>query len=191
MNEEIWKDVVGYEGLYEVSSHGQVRTHKEKKTWSSVHNTWRHWKQRILKEKNKAGRDVRVSLWKNGKDKSFLVHRLVAFAFIPAIEGKDSINHIDGNPRNNLVENLEWCDHTENNNHAFDSGLIKIGKTTYVINTNEKSINAFRSQAKASVFMGKNEKFVSGRATAGSSNRVGDYEFFFDEAEATTRLEGL
>ena len=116
---------------------------------------------------------------------------MVAFAFIPTVEGKDSINHIDGNPRNNLVENLEWCDHTENNNHAFDSGLIKTGKTTYVINIKEKSINTFRSQAKASVFIGKNEKIISSRATAGSSNRIGDYEFFFDEAEAIARLEGL
>ena len=190
MNKEIWKDVVGYEGLYEVSSLGQVRTHKDKTTYTKRHGV-RRWKQRILKEKNKTGRDIRVDLWLEGKPKSFLVHRLVAFAFIPTVEGKDSINHIDGNPRNNNVENLEWCDHTENNNHAFDSGLIKTGKTTYVINTKEKSINAFRSQTKASVFIGKNGQFISSRATAGGSNRVGVYEFFFDEAEAIARLEGL
>ena len=58
-----------------------------------------HWKQRYLKDKTPNGRDVRVTLWKNGKRKRFLVHRLVAFAFIPMIEGKNCINHIDGNPK--------------------------------------------------------------------------------------------
>lgn len=116
---ELWKDVVGYEGIYEVSSKGRVRTHKNKVTWSNRYQKWRHWKQRYLKDKTPNGRDVRVTLWKNGKRKDFLVHRLVAFAFIPMIEGKNCINHIDGNPKNNNVENLEWCNHLENNRHAL------------------------------------------------------------------------
>lgn len=190
MNEEIWKDVVGYEGLYEVSSLGQVRTHKDKTTYTKRHGV-RRWKQRILKEKNKTGRDIRVSLWKDGKDKSFLVHRLVAFAFIPAVEGKDSINHIDGNPRNNLVENLEWCNHAENNDHALNTGLRSQSLVTYIVDTEEKKIHRFRSQSKASEYLGRNEKFIADRIRKNRGNKDRDYEFFFDEAEAVTRLERL
>lgn len=65
---EEWKDVIGYEGSYEVSNYGRVRTHKYKTTYTSKHGI-RHWKQRILKEKSKTNRDVRISLWKNGKKK--------------------------------------------------------------------------------------------------------------------------
>lgn len=63
MNNEIWKDVVGYEGIYEVSNYGRVRTHKDKTTYTQRHGI-RHWKQRILKEKSRTNRDVRISLWK-------------------------------------------------------------------------------------------------------------------------------
>lgn len=93
---EEWKDVVGYEGIYEVSNRGRVRTHKNKTTYTIKHGI-RHWKQRILKEKAKNNRDVRVSLWKGGKRKDYLVHRLVAEAFIPNPANKPTVNHIDGN----------------------------------------------------------------------------------------------
>lgn len=65
--EVIWKDIPQYEGIYEVSNDGRVRTHKDKKTWSSRYNTWREWEQRELKEKNPKGRDVRVSCTKMEK----------------------------------------------------------------------------------------------------------------------------
>ena len=89
---EIWKDVVGYEGIYEVSNHGRVRTKEGKTTYSEIHGT-RVWKSRILKEKNPKGRDVRVTLWKDKQDKSYLVHQLVGKAFIPLIPNKNCINH--------------------------------------------------------------------------------------------------
>lgn len=63
---EIWKDVVGYENIYEVSSYGRVRTTIGKTTYTERHGV-RHWKQRYLKNKTPKGRDVRVSLWKDGK----------------------------------------------------------------------------------------------------------------------------
>ncbi|MCK1976039.1 NUMOD4 motif-containing HNH endonuclease [Jeotgalicoccus huakuii] len=164
---EIWKDVVGYEGLYEVSNHGRVRTHKDKTTYSSLHGI-RKWKQRILKEKNPNGRDVRVSLWKNKTDKSYLVHRLVALAFIPEIPGKRSINHIDGNPRNNHVSNLEWCDHRENNNHAFDNNLMTSNKNVFLLNTETGESHYFRSLSKASQFLGRKPGYLSGKLKKGA-----------------------
>lgn len=157
---EIWKDVVGYEGIYEVSNKGRVRTHKDKVSWSKRYKKWRHWKQRYLKDKTPNGRDVRVTLWKNGKPKDALVHRLVAFAFIPTIKGKKCINHIDGNPKNNNVENLEWCNHLENNRHAFETGLVGTNMKVKLINHLGIEYE-FISMSRASKFLGRNHGYVS------------------------------
>ena|SRR5699024_185881 len=156
---ENWKDVVGYEGIYEVSDYGRIRTHKDKTTYTNKHGI-RRWKQRYLKNKTPNGRDVRVSLWKNGKHKDFLVHRLVAFAFIPLVEGKDCINHKDGNPKNNCVENLEWCNHLENNRHAFETGLMSYCMKVKLINHLGIEYE-FISMAKASRFLERNDGYIS------------------------------
>ncbi|MCH4390375.1 NUMOD4 domain-containing protein [Staphylococcus haemolyticus] len=158
MNEK-WKDVVGYEGIYEVSNKGRVRTHKNKTTYTKKHGV-RHWKQRYLKDKTPNGRDVRVSLWKDGKHKDFLVHRLVAFAFMPVVKGKECINHIDGNPKNNNVENLEWCNHLENNRHAFETGLMHTNMAVKLINHLGIEYE-FISMSRASQFLGRNNGYIS------------------------------
>lgn len=156
---EIWKDVVGYENIYEVSNFGRVRTHKNKTTFTKKHGI-RHWKQRYLKDKTPNGRDVRVNLWKNGQSKDFLVHRLVGFAFIPLVEGKECINHIDGNPKNNDVSNLEWCNHLENNRHAFENGLIRTNMAVKL--TNHIGIEyEFISMSIAGEFLGRNHGYIS------------------------------
>ena len=102
---EIWEDVRGYEGLYKVSSMGKVKSLK----WG---------KERILRpEKNNKGY-LRVTLCKDGKNKRFYVHRLVAEAFIPNPNNLPCINHKDENPLNCNVENLEWCTQKENVNYG-------------------------------------------------------------------------
>lgn len=159
---EIWKDVVGYEGIYEVSNKGRVRTHKDKVSWSNRYQKWRHWQQRYLKDKTPNGRDVRVSLWKDGKPKDFLVHRLVAFAFIPIVKGKNCINHIDGNPKNNHVDNLEWCNHLENNRHAFENNLIDTQKAVKLTHLDLGIQLEFISMSKASKWLGRNTGYLSG-----------------------------
>ncbi|MCG1009249.1 HNH endonuclease [Salinicoccus sp. ID82-1] len=174
---EIWKDVVGYEGIYEVSTHGRVRTHINKTTHSNRHGV-RKWRQRVLKEKDPKGRDVRVSLWKDKVEKSHLVHRLVADAFIPRTRGKDSINHIDGNPRNNHVSNLEWCDYKHNNNHAFDTGLIKTGREIFLVHKETGEAKYFRSMARAGKFLGKNAGYISALLKRGEKE-VDDYRILF------------
>ena len=78
MVDEIWRDIIGYEGLYEVSNFGKVRTHKDKVTHSDRHGI-RHWKQRILKPKSKASREPRVALWKDKQPTDYLVHRLAVY----------------------------------------------------------------------------------------------------------------
>lgn len=158
---EIFKDVVGYEGIYEVSNYGRIRTHKDKTTTNSK-NTTRKWQQRYLKDKTPNGRNVRVELWKNGKSTSYLVHRIVAQAFIPMIYGKQDINHIDGNPKNNRVDNLEWCNHLENNRHAYENGLIKISSRIKLTSMASGEEFCFESMAKASAFINKNVGYISG-----------------------------
>lgn len=156
----VWRDVVGYEGIYEVSDAGEIRTNKNKTTYTKRHGV-RKWRQRKLKQKVSKDNNCRVNLWKNGKDKTWLVHRVVALAFIPIVEGKDFINHKDGNRLNNNVKNLEWCNYTENNNHAFDNELIKTGQKIKMHNKETGERYEFRSMTKAAEFLGKSHGFIS------------------------------
>lgn len=115
MKDIIWKPVVGYEGLYEVSNTGIVRGLER---FGNRNHTF----QKELKpSKNK--RYEEVKLYKDGGKRTFKVHRLVAMAFVPNVENKPQINHIDGNKNNNNAENLEWCTQSENNRHAIDNNL--------------------------------------------------------------------
>lgn len=126
--EEIWKDVVGYEGLYQVSDFGRVKS-LDMMAWNGIS----HWfkKGRILKI-NKTGRDYKkengayCSISIGGNKMS--VHRLKAIAFIPNPENKPCINHRDGVKSNNGYhadgkDNLEWCTYSENEIHAHKIGL--------------------------------------------------------------------
>lgn len=158
-DEEIWADIEGYEGFYQVSNHGRVRSMKR-------------GARKYLKNKNPSGRDVRVSLWKEKRPKDFLVHRLVVMAFLPKVEGKNYVNHKDGNPKNNHISNLEWCNHSENNNHAFDNRLIKTARRVVLVNQQTLDTYYFRSASKASHFLGKRDTFVSNLIERG----VGEYE---------------
>ena len=108
--EEAWKDVVGFEGEYQISNLGRLK-HFSKKGWN------------ILKNTNKKGWYFNVILVGKSKTKSIKIHRLVAEAFIPNPENKPCINHKDGNKQNNCVDNLEWATQKENIEHARRTGL--------------------------------------------------------------------
>ncbi len=119
--EEIWKDIKEYNG-YQVSNLGRVRTFN-KTTFTTKHGV-RHWENRILKPREDIkNRSLSVSLWKNGKNRSHLIHRLVAETFIPNPDNKPEVNHIDGDRHNNKLDNLEWTTKQENMQHAFRTGL--------------------------------------------------------------------
>lgn len=122
MINEIWKDVPGYEGLYQVSNLGEVRSlpRYEKDKNNKLYKR----KGVILKQSKTTTGYWKVELCKNGTRKSLKVHRLVALAFIVNTFNKPFINHKDGNPLNNIVDNLEWCTQSENIQHAHDTGLI-------------------------------------------------------------------
>ena len=100
----MWKQVVGFEGLYDISDNGEVYSH--------VTN-------RILKHAVKKFGYHQVTLVKNKKNYYCSVHVLVAEAFIPKIDGKKYVNHKDGDKNNNCVENLEWCTAKENAQHCI------------------------------------------------------------------------
>lgn len=102
---EQWKPVKGYEGIYKVSNIGRV-------------NSLKYGKEKILKPGKNGSGYLFVYLWKNGKYKMFLVHRLVATAFLPNPEGFEQVNHKDENPSNNCIENLEWCTPKYNSNYG-------------------------------------------------------------------------
>lgn len=110
MIKEIWMPVVGYEGLYEVSNIGRVRS-----LWSKTRIKDKEGK--ILRQKDNGKGYYSINLHKDGICRTVLVHRLVADAFIPKIDGLDLVGHLDDNKKNNVVENLYWTDYAENNRH--------------------------------------------------------------------------
>lgn len=126
MKEE-FRNIVGYEGLYQVSNLGNIKSLERTKT---NHSKYQLVNGRILKSSINHKGYVYVILYKNNKQKGYLVHRLVAEAFIPNPENKPQVNHIDGNKLNNHVSNLEWVSQQENMQHALSNGL-KMTKPIY------------------------------------------------------------
>ena len=112
---EIWRDIDGYKGLYQVSSWDRVRRVKE---LLDYHTYIVDYQETILyPERTKKGY-LRVDLYDaDGIRKHYKVHRLVANAFIPNPDGKPQVNHKDGNKANNSVTNLEWVTDKENKDH--------------------------------------------------------------------------
>lgn len=117
---EIWKDIEGYEGLYQVSNLGRIKSLKRQK---SNGKNLVYIDEKILTQNITNWGYYRVALYKNGIRKYHRVHRLVATAFLPNPENKEQVNHIDGNKLNNNLDNLEWSTRIENIHHAKINGL--------------------------------------------------------------------
>jgi hypothetical protein len=129
---EEWRDIEGYEGEYQVSSYGNVRSlDRYIKSKSKLNNDFVYLKKgkNLIPELGSLVYPYVVYyLQKDGKRYYNKAHRLVAKAFIPNPHNKKIVNHIDSNPRNNHVDNLEWLTHSENIKHAYDKGRIDISK---------------------------------------------------------------
>lgn len=154
--EEIWKDVLGYEGYYQVSNLGRVKS-LEREIW--VGQIKKIKKETIMNlPKNTTGY-LMVNLCVNKVRKKFLVHRLVASAFIPNENNLPQINHKDENKENNCVENLEWCNNIYNNNYGLHCENISRanGKPVMCVETGE----CFRSQAEAARRIGASASAIS------------------------------
>lgn len=125
IDDTMWKDVKGFEGLYQVSSYGKVKRLGHWSIYTRLGKDCRRWcTEKIMKTQVSSSGYETLVLVKSGKCYYPLVHRLVAMAFIPEIQGKTQVNHKDGNKLNNHVDNLEWVDASENQLHAWSIGLI-------------------------------------------------------------------
>lgn len=142
MSTEIWKDIEGYEGLYQVSNMGRIKSFAREEGGTLVSLT------------NNKDRYVRISLAKNGKRVSYSVHRLVAIAFIENPDMKPFINHKDFNRSNNVVANLEWCTAGENSRHAVKGNRVYFpkGEERHNVKLTEKEVRYIRQFYKKDVY---------------------------------------
>lgn len=182
---EIWKDIPSYEGYYMVSNKGRVKSLPRNGTIRT---------ERIMKQKDVNGY-MTVHLRKSGYSKHRKVHRMVAKAFIEKIPGKEIINHKDGVKDNNNVENLEWCTHSENTQHAFDTGLMEVdleqlkgaqrrsvkstSKPVLQINNDGVLVNEFTSIRQASLYMGVQSCNMIGDVCRGKRKTYKGYKWEF------------
>ncbi|MFC5403917.1 NUMOD4 domain-containing protein [Cohnella soli] len=155
LKDEVWLPVVDYEGIYEVSNYGNIK---------SLANRLTRKEKTVQTHINQNGY-LRVDLYKQGHRKKFSVHRLVAQAFIPNPANKPLVNHRDGVKSKNHVSNLEWCTHSENTSHAFANGLANCVKPVIAINLETNERLEFISQSEASRQLGLNASYIlSGKA---------------------------
>jgi len=123
---EIWKNVKGYEGIYQVSNTGKVKA-LERKQFNNLTKTFSVYNEKIMAQ-SIIRRYLCVSLTKDGKLKTFKVHRLVAETFISNPENKPCIDHINTINTDNHIENLRWCTIRENNNNPLTKYKISIAQ---------------------------------------------------------------
>ena len=172
---ERWKDIPGYEGLYQASTEGQIRSAPGKVTNTQYHGN-RHWQTRILKGRgDNPITGKRVGLWKDGKLTEWLVARLVALTWVPGFAEGMTVNHINGNRLDNQIENLEWLTIGDNIRDGFRTGLFDKVRTPVTLKSkNSGEVIKFESMISASVFLGKNIGFVSLRFKRNNLD-FGDY----------------
>lgn len=120
---EVWKPVLGYEGVYEVSNLGRVRSldRQVANRWGTTRSVPGTIRTIAVKREGYCF----VNLFCKQRAKPMYVHRLVALAFLPNPEGLPQVNHLDGDKSNNRVDNLEWCDASQNCQHAVDQQLYE------------------------------------------------------------------
>ena len=162
MPNEVWKEVAGFEGYYEVSNLGRVRSCT--RTVLMKNGVPRPVKGRILKTLpyNGEGNYRGAVLSKNGKQKKYAVHRIVAEAFIPNPNGYTEINHKDEDEANNCVDNLEWCDRRYNNTYGTAKIRAAVAQGKPVLQIKDgRIVNAWPTEGLAAQFTGASQSGIS------------------------------
>ena len=179
---ETWKEIKGYEGLYEVSDCGNVRSlvcySPKRGDYSKRSNP------KLLRQATTHDGYKRVTLSRAGRMKSITVHRLVAIAFIPNPSNAPAVNHIDECITNNHVSNLEWCTSKENSNHGTLRQRIKerlskhhhLAKPVIQMTLDGKEIRTFPSTREAARQLGIRSENIS-RCCKGQYSHAAGYKW--------------
>lgn len=172
---EIWKPLENYEGLYEVSNYGIVKSLNYRKTG----------KERILKGNANGDGYLRVTLTKNGKKKTCRINRLVAQAFIPNPDNLPEVNHKDEDKTNNKVENLEWCTRAYNCNYGTRSKKVaeKLSKPIYSIDKESGLVTYWESATVAERQTGISNKHINDCLKGRRKSAGGYYWFYASDSE--------
>lgn len=194
MTEE-WKDIPGYEGLCQASNFGRVRSVSRIDRGVSVLGKpyTRKLKGRVLSQYTDAGGYRKVPLSKNGKHRLYMVHRLVAEAFIPKPPDCHVINHKDMVRHNNCVENIEWCTQQYNAHYggAVERQRAMISKSVYQMTMDGEIIAKFSSFADASKAVGVDKSNII-RAAQGRLSQSGGYKWrYVDEKRRTNNRASI
>lgn len=179
---EIWKDVKGYEGLYQVSNLGRVKSLPRQRKGRG--KGFRTTPEKVLTP-IRVGDYLGIQLCDLSHHEKRYIHRMVATAFLEKKEYEIEVNHIDGNKHNNIASNLEWCTHSENGKHAFCIGLrrhIPKNKKRVSLIANDGMRMMFDSIADAAAFLGVAQSGVS-RACSSSKRTVKGYKAEYYEIQ--------
>ena len=193
LDDEIWKDIEGYEGYYQISNLGRVKS-LERDIVKRDGTIFQCDEKIKINVHDRNGYQL-VKLNKNGSETMKKVHRLVAQAFIPNPDNLQQVNHIDEVKSNNRVDNLEWCDSKYNNNYGTKNQRISAAKTGNPQNTALCRLNAQKNSKKV-ICLDTGEIFEStqdaanklglirqsvGKVCNGEFNRTNGYSFMFLE----------
>lgn len=160
---EVFKDIVGYEGRYQVSNQGRVKS-LARTSIDALGRTW-SWNEKMLKPGIDRGGYHFVNLRDGHKGRSIRVHRLVAKTFIWNPENKPQVNHVDGLKDNNSAENLEWVTSKENIRHAWESGLSSPGNANINGNHQGEKVKLSKLTEKDVNYIRENSRHLGGAMT--------------------------
>lgn len=171
---EVWKDIENYEGIYEISNHGNVKSVSRKGTCGGL--------LKLSKDKNGY---LCVGLNKNGKRKTFKVHRLVAMAFVQNTYGLPEVNHKDEDKENNCYSNLEWCDHKYNSTYGTRGERISSALSKAIYSVDEYgNIEHFKSFNEAQRITGIFATNIRCSIT-GIYSKAGNRKWYYEDSQIT------